>query len=312
MILFTTAREQNGSLPPIFDVLPPSFNPKTGLLRIDEYNLALDNEEKEQAQQRSVHPSVKKRGPSKTQNLSSEDIFKRQLRAAKNVSGACQWVLDQVEIGRIRSTGSSSFEISHFSDIVVTLSELKWLRDHNSIEKVIAEYVIAYEHAPKWEPFPKAILSVEDLQRIEDSKKKFAREVTEANKLAQALLVRLGDNAGDNQDSIEYGADTTGWVTERLKQKRSSKAKELTTTTSAARSSNSAVGTESVEVRKCDVEECIEDSISGLCGNNIVCNRYRFCSLHLAHSSHSLHTLRTAPVNRKVTFYNLLLVAIII
>lgn len=291
-------------LPPIYNVLPPPFDPKLGLEQIEHLDLTVHSEEKEQDQQRDVHPSVKRRGQSsnKNKNLSTEDVLKRQLKAAKNISSTCQWVLEQIQIGRVRTTDSSSFELSHFSGISVTQSELKWLHGHNTIEKVIAEYVIAYEHAPKWEPFPKATLSVEDLKRIEESKKKFAREVAEANKLAQALLVRLGDNAGEKQHIIEYGEDTTGWVAQRLKEKRSSKAKETTKSTTRPQSSSIAVESEFVVVRKCDVEECVEDSITGFCGNNIECDHYRFCSLHLVHSSHSLHKLRTSPVNtQKVT-----------
>jgi len=286
--------EQNAGLPPIFDVLPPSFNPKDGLLRINEFTQILSSEEMDQ-DRRSIDPKVKKRKQSSSKTLSLEDIFNRQHRAAKNIAATCQWVIQQVEMGRIRNTFNSGFEVSHFTDIAITQREMKWLEDHNSVEKVLNENVIAYAHAPKWEPFPKVSLSIDDLRRIEDAKKNFVKEVEEAKKLAQALLVRLGDNASDDQHIIEYGEQSTEWIASKLRKKSSTTNKPSASITSSATSATMMRVT-----RKCDVEECILEAVEGACGDNIGCSILRFCSMHLPHSSHNLHRISHNPVNLTV------------
>jgi hypothetical protein len=52
----------------------------------------------------------------------------------------------------------------------LTNVEVKWLEDHNSLEKVLSISSLAYASAPKWEAFPKSTLSDEDLKRIEEEK----------------------------------------------------------------------------------------------------------------------------------------------
>ena len=299
----------------IFDVTPQPFDPKHGLNRIDEFNQTLRNEaEEDDRRQSNVDPRLKQRKQSagKGNNESMDDAFKRQLKAAKNVATTCQWVIQQVAIGRVRNTFQNQFEAAHFCDISITQLEMQWLQEHDTVEKVLCEYVLAYAAAPKWEPFPKTTFSAEDLQRIEDDKAKYSKEVEEAKTLAQALLVRLGGNTTANQHLIEYGNQTTQHIADQLSKKRKKKSSNTSTLTAVAEESSSNL------VQRCDVIECIELRIDGYCGNS-GCSHFRFCSLHLAHSSHMNHQVAqrheaaTAKVaflyirNYFVTFFNFFL-----
>ena len=182
---------------------------------------------------------------------------------------------------------------------------MKWLQDHDSEEKVLSEVIFAYSNAPKWEPFPKISLSLEDLQRIEEAKKKYAKEVEEAKKLAQALLVRLSDNVGDNDHQMEYGEGSTEWITAIFRQKRQAKSKAtknpqpLPAAAAAAAAApapapaSNSVATSVSVVIKCSVTECTEPLVEGRCGNS-GCSEFRFCSLHLGHNSHMWQPLQQA------------------
>ena len=287
---------QNGALPSIFEVLPYAFNPKEGLIRMEEFSQVLrDDDDEQDNERRNINPKLKKK-KSGSRKLNKDDIFKRQLKAAKDISATCRWVINEVEKGRIRNTLGGSFEASHFSGICVTQGEMKWLQDHDSEEKVLSEVIFAYSNAPKWEPFPKISLSLEDLQRIEEAKKKYAKEVEEAKKLAQALLVRLSDNVGDNDHQMEYGEGSTEWITAIFRQKRQakSKAKNPQPLPAAAASNTLATSSTSVSVViKCSVTECTEPLVEGRCGNS-GCSEFRFCSLHLGHNSHMWQPLQQA------------------
>ena len=146
---------------------------------MEEFSQALrdDDDDEQDNERRNIDPKFKKKKGGGSRKLKKEDIFKRQLKAAKDISSTCRWVINEVEKGRIRNTLGGSFETSHFSDICITQGEMKWLQDHDSPEKVLSEVIFAYSNAPKWEPFPKVSLSLEDLQRIEEAKRKFAKEV---------------------------------------------------------------------------------------------------------------------------------------
>jgi hypothetical protein len=258
---------------------------------MDEFMQALRDEDDQQEESRqTMNPKVAKKnpgGPSK--KLNKEDVFKRQLKAAKAIATGCSWVLNECARGRILVTESYSFGTSHFSEICITKAEYKWLEDHNSIEKVLNEVILAYAHAPEWEPFPKICLTLEDRQRMEEAAKKNAADVAEAKKLCQTLLVRSSDNVGKDQHQIAYGANNvnTEWIKERLQEKRppTNKAKK------AAAAAAAAAAPPASTVHKCAVTECVEPTIEGYCGNS-GCSHLRFCSLHLDHTSHMWQPLQ--------------------
>ena len=102
-------------------------------------------------------------------------------------------------------TESYSFGTSYCSEICITKAEYKWLEDHNSIKKVLNEVILAYAHAPEWEPFQKIYLTRQRME--EEAAKKKAVDVAEAKKLCQTLLVRSSDNVGKDQHQIAYGAN---------------------------------------------------------------------------------------------------------
>ena len=66
------------------DVTPPSFDPKHGLLRIDEFNLSLSEEER-QSSNSTGPPELKKRKQSGPKKATTEEVFKRQHKAAYKI-----------------------------------------------------------------------------------------------------------------------------------------------------------------------------------------------------------------------------------
>jgi len=275
---------------------------------MDEFMQALRDEDVQQEENRqTMNPKVaKKKQGGASKKLNKEDIFKRQLKAAKSISTGCCWVLNECARGRIMVTDSYSFGTTHFSEICITKAEYKWLEDHNSIEKVLNEVILAYAHASEWEPFPKICLSLEDRQRMEEAAKKNASDVAEAKKLCQTLLVRSSDHVGKDQHQIAYGANnvSTEWIKERLQEKRpptTSKARKnaaaaaaaatATATAAAAAAAAAAPPPATSTVHKCAVTECVEPTIEGYCGNS-GCSHLRFCSLHLDHTSHMWQPLQ--------------------
>jgi hypothetical protein len=266
----------------IFDVTPPSFDPKHGLLRIDEFNLTLSEEER-QSSNSTGPPELKKRKQSGQKKASTEEVFKRQHKAAKNIASTCKWIIEQVLIGRIRNTFNEVFEASHFTEMSITQLEMKWLEDHDTVEKVLAEYVLEYSHAPKWEPFPRACLSPEDLQRIQSEKEKFMQELEDTKKLAQSLLVRVSDSASGDRHMVGYGPNDTQWISDQLARK------PKPTNTSSASAAD-------IAIQKCNVVECNYDAVEGYCGNS-GCSHFYFCDIHLNHNSHSNHEVRQEVSN---------------
>lgn len=265
----------------IFDVTPPSFDPKHGLLRIDEFNLTLSEEERQQSSNSTGPPELKKRKQSGPKKATTEEVFKRQHKAAKNIASACKWIIEQVRIGRIRNTFNEVFEASHFTEMAITQLEMKWLEDHDTVEKVLAEYVLEYSHAPKWEPFPRASLSPEDLQRIQSEKDKFRKELEDTKKLAQSLLVRISDSASGDRHMVGYGPNDTQWISDQLARK------PKTNNSASAAAGNH----HDIAVHKCDVVECNYDALDDYCGNS-GCSHFHFCDIHLNHNSHINHEVR--------------------
>ena len=245
-------------MPPIFEVLPYAYNPKEGLSRMEEFMQALRDEDDQQDESRqTMNPKVaKKKQGGASNKLNKEDVFKRQLKAAKAIASGCSWVLNECARGRITVTESYSFGTTHFSEICITKAEYKWLEDHNSIEKVLNEVILAYAHAPEWEPLPKICLTLEDRQRMEEAAKKNASDVAEAKNLCQTLLVRSSDHVGKE---IAYGANnvSTEWIKERLQEKRPpNKAKKAAA--AAAAPPPAAAPSAASTVNKCAVTECVD------------------------------------------------------
>jgi hypothetical protein len=271
-------------LPPLMEVTPTPFNPKVGLLRIDEFKSILSKEE-EETNRSAGNPQFKKRKQSGSKNDSAEDVFLRQLKAAKNISATCRWILDQVEMQRISNTRNDWFEKSHFTtNNCVAQREINWLEAHSTVEQVLSEYVDAYEQAPKWEPFPRAVLSPEDLEKMANEKAKCLKDMEETKKL-QSFLVRFGDNASADQHLVGYGnnAPNVQWIADTLKRKPTKKKEAPTNTTVDATN-----GSMDISRRKCNVIECDYDTIEGTCSNSS-CSMFKFCDIHLEHTSHMNH-----------------------
>ena len=259
-----------------------------------------DEDDQQDESRQTMNPKVaKKKQGGASNKLNKEDVFKRQLKAAKAIASGCSWVLNECARGRITVTESYSFGTTHFSEICITKAEYKWLEDHNSIEKVLNEVILAYSHAPEWEPLPKICLTLEDRQRMEEAAKKNASDVAEAKKLCQSLLVRSSDHVGKDQHQIAYGANnvSTEWIKERLQEKRPpNKAKKAAAAAAAATAAAAppppppAAPSAASTVNKCAVTECVEPTIEGFCGNS-GCSHFRFCNMHLDHTSHMWHPL---------------------
>ena len=253
-----------------------------------------EEEEIEQQQQSNGPPFKKNKTAVSSKQESKAAVLKRQVKGAKSIAATCQWVLKQVEIKRIRRTFGDEFEEDHFSDTHLTNTELKWLENNNTLEKVLSNSCHAYATAPKWEAYQKSILSDADLKKIEEHKQQNIKDLEEADELGRTLLVRIGENAGDNTHILEYGRGSAGWVREQINKKRSSKKKTTTTTAAAATNESSSIRV--AEESICAVEECTEKPIEGSC-TAVECSSRRFCDLHLSHNSHSNHRLRVLHQN---------------
>jgi len=287
-------------LPPLQDITPQAFDPADGLDRVSDILSELRQEEDELEQQQNPKcPSFKRKKTSEStkQQESKAAVLKRQIKGAKAIASTCQWILQQVELKRIRRTFDDEFDPDHFSDTHLTNVEIKWLEDNNTLEKVLSISCHAYATAPKWEAYPKATLSEADMIRIEQEKQRHMKAVEDANDLGRSLLVRIGENASENEHIIEYGKGSTAWIKEQLCKKRGAK-KNKTSTTSAAPAAPAAAETlassTSVTTKesRCAVEECTEKPIEGFCAD-AECVSRRFCDLHLTHTSHANHRLRT-------------------
>ena len=281
------------------ELTPTSFDPADSLEQVDELLSAIAKEDREDTTN-SSGPPYKRTKSSSSKDDSKAAVLKRQVKAAKSIATTCQWVLKQLEIGRIRRTFEDEFEDNHFLDTHMTNTEVKWLEDHNSVEKVLSINCLAYSTAPKWEAFPRTTLSEVDLRRIAEEKEKHLRAVEEANALGMALLVRAGGNAADGQHINEYGKGNAEWFRDQLAGKRSDKkTTKKTAKVSAANKSATTVAAGTavqkssvVDDIRCAVEECTEVIVDGSCAHEECSAKYKFCDLHLNHNSHSIHRLR--------------------
>ena len=292
---------------PLIELTPRSFDPSDSLEQVDELLSALAKEDRDDNAMLTNPgvPPFKRTKTSSAKDDSKAAVLKRQVKAAKSIASACQWVLKQLEIGRIRRTFEDEFEDTHFLDTHLSNVEVKWLEDRDSVEKVLSISCLAYARAPKWEAFPRTTLSEEDLKRIAEEKEKHLRAIEEANALGSALLVRVGGNAAEGQHIVEYVKGNADWLRDQLLEKRSSKKKKgkdnatpvavkgkaaaavvVAAAAAAARKADLVVDT------RCAVEECTEAIIEGSCTHTECSSKYKFCDLHLNHNSHSIQRLR--------------------
>jgi hypothetical protein len=257
-------------------------------------DLDLDDLEEEVVVQEEDNQQSKREAVKRKKKADKDaDSFKKQVLAANNIALACQWVLEQLSTSRITESASPIFDESHFQAVQLTANEVSWLKAHESIEKVLHLTCIAYAAAPKWEPYPHSILSVQDLEKIESERFAHRRAIEEANRIATQLLVRKADNIDPTQQIIEFGFRNAEYIKNRLSQAKSNakekkKKKDTVSTISNAiddQHSSTAGNHDGV----CDIVECRETAV-GLCiATNNNCGKYRFCSMHIAHSSHHLH-----------------------
>jgi hypothetical protein len=236
------------------------------------------------------------------------DSFKKQLKSASELAKQCKWVLDQLSQSRISESAGTLIDETHFQAVHLAPSEISWLKDHDSLDKVLHLTCLAYAAAPKWEPYPQGLLSVQDLQKMESEKEAHRKAVEEANRLAHQLLVRKGNNADPTQETVEYGMRNTDWVKAQLARAKDNSSKKKKKKGESVDALISAV-TE-LHDGKCDVLECNE-AVVGKCTDEMVstskCQNRSYCNLHIAHSSHDLQTLKdTLKVRYPCTILNLL------
>jgi hypothetical protein len=252
---------------------------------------ALEEEEQVQESISKRDEAVKRKQQSSSADKDG-DNFNKQLKAANEIAKVCKWVLDQLSQSRISASTANLMDEGHFQAVQLAPSEISWLKAHDSLEKVLHLTCLAYAAAPKWEPYPQSLLSVEDLDKMESQKESHRKAIEEANRLSQ-ILVRKGDNADPTQEVVEYGMRNTEWVKERLARakdnssKRKKKKEDIldTMVTSAAL----------VHDGKCDVLECNEATVGNCTEDNVSttkCQSRRYCTLHIAHNSHDLQTLK--------------------
>eukprot|EP01035_Chromulina_nebulosa_P027920 gene27920-36781_t len=152
--------------------------PADSLEQVDELLSATAKEDREDTTN-SSGPPYKRTKSSSSKDDSKAAVLKRQVKAAKSDATTCRWVLKQLDIDRIRRIFEDEFEYNHFLDTNITNAEVKWLEDHNSVEKVLSINCLAYATAPKWEAFPRTTLSEVDLRRIAEEIEKHLKAVEE-------------------------------------------------------------------------------------------------------------------------------------
>jgi len=156
------------TLPSIHQLSPIPFDPKLSLEKIDELELDCLDEAPTTTEEVDLSKDAAKKRKKKADNESKDaDSFNKQVKAANEIASSCRWVLEQLASSRISEAPSVIFDESHFHAVQLTTNEINWLKAHDSVEKVLHLTCLAYAAAPKWEPYPQTILSVQDLEKIE-------------------------------------------------------------------------------------------------------------------------------------------------
>ena len=275
------------SLSPIEKLCPVAFDPRPVLdqleaLRADD-NLVDVDDFREEVDAANIHPHSHRR-PSNgaTGNSSLSPAHKKLYNAAKDIAGTSGWVLKQIG-NKILRGSSHGFNEKSFLSNVLTLEEIEYYQQRNSIEKVIRYAADLYTAAlaTPWEPLPIGCMNAEEIELMEAEKLAHRERIDAANKIGTQLLVRVGHNAEETQQIVDYGVNIS-FIGDALRTKRG---REV----SKAGSANKKSKTEELYV--CDVIECEESAKSSeRCCDVKACMKYRFCSsLHLQHESHSYH-----------------------
>jgi hypothetical protein len=256
-------------------------------------DLDLDDLEEEVVQEEEKNQPSKREAVKRKKKADKDaDSFKKQVLAANNIASACHWVLEQLNTARISESVSPIFDESHFQAVQLTANEVSWLKAHESIEKVLHLTCIAYAAAPKWEPYPHSILSVQDLEKIESERFAHRRAIEEANRIATQLLVRKADNVDSTQQIIEFGFHNAEYIKNRLSQAKSNAKEKKKKKKDTVSDISNAIDQQSPSGQHngiCDLVECPEAAVGICIATSTNCGMYRFCSMHIAHSSHHLH-----------------------
>ena len=72
--------------------------------------------------------------------------FTGQLKAAKNISATCRWILDQVQMQRISNTRNDWFEKSHFTKKDIVSAAINGLGLSDKVPFVPDEKIIEWRY----------------------------------------------------------------------------------------------------------------------------------------------------------------------
>ena len=173
---------------------------------------------------------------------------------------------------------------------------MDWYTSRITARAVLSIVALSYSLAPEWEPLPKIHLSQGDLDIIARREEDHINRIKRARTMANNLLVRIVQNATEQDHLVEYGKNSTALIHEQLQKKRRANTSSTRQSSSSTRQSSISVVDESgVCVFLCDIEECIEPALqsSAPCEHQH-CRNYVFCDMHQLHESHSIgHTMRS-------------------
>jgi len=204
----------------------------------------------------------------------SDKRDKKLWNNAKEIASTASWFLTQLS-SRIRT--SESLNTYYYDYYTINQAELDWYSSRITARAVLSIVALSYSLAPEWEPLPKIHLSQGDLDIIARREEDHIDRIKKARTMANSLLVRIGQNATEQDHLVEYGKNSTAMIHEQLQKKRRAN-------TSSTRQSSKHV------YYKCDIASCgslVPSDLVGCCKANVVCNSYRFCSNHLDHDSHT-------------------------
>ena len=223
----------------------------------------------------------------------SDKRDKKLWNNAKEIASTASWFLTQLS-SRIRT--SESLNTYYYDYYTINQAELDWYTSRITARAVLSIVALSYSLAPEWEPLPKIHLSQGDLDIIARREEDHINRIKRARTMANNLLVRIGQNATEQDHLVEYGKNSTALIHEQLQKKRRANTSSTRQSSSSTRQSSISVVDESgVCVFLCDIEDCIEPTLqsSAPCEHQH-CRNYVFCDMHQLHESHSIgHTMRS-------------------
>lgn len=196
---------------------------------------------------------------------------------AKDIASTSSWVISQLK-DRFTEVKDGKF---HFDSFKINELEKAWYSKRTTAKGVLSILAQNYAAAPEWEPLPKSLLSLCDIELIEKRQQEHLQKLRRAEEISKKLVVRLAHDASEEQHLVEYGKGSTQWIQERLQNKRNSSKADKVPKTNVPQSSL---------FYYCDVASCnsvIPAMFLGCCKDNSSCKVYRFCPIHSTHSSHS-------------------------